>query len=152
MGTSISRQLAQFAHELRYEDLPPAVVDKAKALALHYFAAVMEGYPIHEVQEAIRLVKAEETVASGGSSILVDGAKVTKAGAAQVNADMHHSIEDTYRMITHPRSEEHTSELQSHSDLVCRLLLEKKKKKEKKRTKKKKKQLQLPAYGNSETG
>mgnify|MGYP000468582909 CR=1 FL=1 len=25
------------------------------------------------------------------------------------------------------RSEEHTSELQSHSDLVCRLLLEKKK-------------------------
>src|SRR5260221_14436345 len=24
----------------------------------------------------------------------------------------------------HPRSEEHTSELQSHSDLVCRLLLE----------------------------
>src|SRR5438034_5672970 len=30
-----------------------------------------------------------------------------------------------------PRSEEHTSELQSHSDLVCRLLLEKKKKKKK---------------------
>src|SRR5438034_5058015 len=30
-----------------------------------------------------------------------------------------------------PRSEEHTSELQSHSDLVCRLLLEKKKKKRK---------------------
>src|SRR5438034_1512379 len=30
------------------------------------------------------------------------------------------------------RSEEHTSELQSHSDLVCRLLLEKKKKKKKK--------------------
>src|SRR5438034_8484506 len=32
------------------------------------------------------------------------------------------------------RSEEHTSELQSHSDLVCRLLLEKKKKKKKKVT------------------
>src|SRR5438034_7613028 len=29
------------------------------------------------------------------------------------------------------RSEEHTSELQSHSDLVCRLLLEKKKKHQK---------------------
>src|SRR5438105_11932171 len=28
----------------------------------------------------------------------------------------------------HPRSEEHTSELQSRVDLVCRLLLEKKKK------------------------
>src|SRR2546430_5553145 len=32
------------------------------------------------------------------------------------------------RLITH-RSEEHTSELQSQSNLVCRLLLEKKKKK-----------------------
>src|SRR5438034_8336266 len=30
-------------------------------------------------------------------------------------------------MLTIHRSEEHTSELQSHSDLVCRLLLEKKK-------------------------
>src|SRR5436190_18552560 len=37
------------------------------------------------------------------------------------------------------RSEEHTSELQSHSDLVCRLLLEKKKKK-KQKTKKNNKQ------------
>src|SRR5260221_5636247 len=31
-------------------------------------------------------------------------------------------------MASAARSEEHTSELQSHSDLVCRLLLEKKKK------------------------
>src|SRR2546428_3399570 len=30
-------------------------------------------------------------------------------------------------VATHTRSEEHTSELQSRSDLVCRLLLEKKK-------------------------
>src|SRR5436190_16770295 len=33
------------------------------------------------------------------------------------------------RELVRGRSEEHTSELQSHSDLVCRLLLEKKKKK-----------------------
>src|SRR5437660_11839827 len=33
--------------------------------------------------------------------------------------------------ICHPRSEEHTSELQSRGHLVCRLLLEKKKKKQK---------------------
>ena len=38
-------------------------------------------------------------------------------------------------------TEEHTSELQSHSDLVCRLLLEKKKNnKQKKKTKEEKKQ------------
>src|SRR5437667_11686064 len=38
-----------------------------------------------------------------------------------------------------PRSEEHTSELQSHHDLVCRLLLEKKKKKSKNHQHQKKK-------------
>src|SRR6185369_17894053 len=37
------------------------------------------------------------------------------------------------------RSEEHTSELQSHLNLVCRLLLEKKKKKKTKKIRKKKK-------------
>src|SRR5580692_12759856 len=37
-----------------------------------------------------------------------------------------------------PRSEEHTSELQSQSNLVCRLLLEKKKKIEKERSAKNK--------------
>src|SRR5437588_3962462 len=35
---------------------------------------------------------------------------------------------DEMSAATQPRSEEHTSELQSHSDLVCRLLLEKKNK------------------------
>src|SRR5438034_7106624 len=39
-----------------------------------------------------------------------------------------HSADQLRRDIEVPRSEEHTSELQSHSDLVCRLLLEKKKK------------------------
>src|SRR2546421_9068076 len=39
---------------------------------------------------------------------------------------------DTGATLTRVRSEEHTSELQSRSDLVCRLLLEKKKKKKEK--------------------
>src|SRR5688572_32065181 len=37
------------------------------------------------------------------------------------------------RLVFDNRSEEHTSELQSQSNLVCRLLLEKKKKKKKKK-------------------
>src|SRR5437588_7971884 len=44
----------------------------------------------------------------------------------------YHVEEATFDALDRPklgRSEEHTSELQSHSDLVCRLLLEKKKQK-----------------------
>src|SRR5438034_6129816 len=41
----------------------------------------------------------------------------------------HERAQDDLGLVPGPRdrSEEHTSELQSHSDLVCRLLLEKKK-------------------------
>src|SRR5436190_16069212 len=52
------------------------------------------------------------------------------------------------------RSEEHTSELQSHSDLVCRLLLEKKKKKKTKqhnhKTHKKRPKITCITYSKSE--
>src|SRR5947207_11900416 len=40
----------------------------------------------------------------------------------------------THHAAQFARSEEHTSELQSHSDLVCRLLLEKKKQRKTART------------------
>src|SRR5438034_7143931 len=39
-----------------------------------------------------------------------------------------HALDLAIGRVTLQRSEEHTSELQSHSDLVCRLLLEKKNK------------------------
>src|SRR5437773_7133311 len=45
------------------------------------------------------------------------------------------SVEDMRDVAAYYRSEEHTSELQSHHDLVCRLLLEKKKKKNRTKTK-----------------
>src|SRR5271163_4327132 len=49
----------------------------------------------------------------------------------QVRSEVREHIEREADRVTHVhvRSEEHTSELQSRSDLVCRLLLEKKKKK-----------------------
>src|SRR5206468_6609467 len=46
------------------------------------------------------------------------------------------------------RSEEHTSELQSRSDLVCRLLLEKKKKKKKNKSKKNNKKTNIKEEKN----
>src|SRR5206468_12847785 len=59
-------------------------------------------------------------------SFRVNGAAVGELGriAREAGARVIH--------ISTDRSEEHTSELQSRSDLVCRLLLEKKKKKKKK--------------------
>src|SRR5690349_23592526 len=44
------------------------------------------------------------------------------------HGDLLDQQEPSARIISQVRSEEHTSELQSRRDLVCRLLLEKKKK------------------------
>src|SRR6266540_25071 len=52
--------------------------------------------------------------------------RVTSSGNAILHEGTSSGMKDN--PITMLRSEEHTSELQSHHDLVCRLLLEKKKK------------------------
>ena len=53
---------------------------------------------------------------------------------------------DNEAYVSGADSEEHTSELQSHHDLVCRLLLEKKKKKKRKKNKKRKKKYNVTLY------
>src|SRR2546429_3091464 len=54
------------------------------------------------------------------------GSTLKVAGAPRV--DVHRGWKPQSRLRLRPRSEEHTSELQSRLHLVCRLLLEKKKK------------------------
>mgnify|MGYP000586536882 CR=1 FL=1 len=65
-------------------------------------------------EEALKAIQVTKT--AGIKTIMITGDNKTTAVA-----------------VAKERSEEHTSELQSHSDLVCRLLLEKKKKKKKKK-------------------
>src|SRR5438132_2105150 len=57
------------------------------------------------------------------------GAKDAESDAAASRNDYRSRRGPLFGPQRGPRSEEHTSELQSHSDLVCRLLLEKKKNK-----------------------
>src|SRR5438034_2095178 len=71
-----------------------------------------------------------------GRAALVHLKRVGRTRVAQAVNPLPASIEVVEAVIflvddNDMRSEEHTSELQSHSDLVCRLLLEKKKKKNK---------------------
>src|SRR2546430_13594381 len=54
----------------------------------------------------------------------------THADAGEARGEIAHALGQTGIAQPANRSEEHTSELQSQSNLVCRLLLEKKKKRE----------------------
>src|SRR5690242_21270112 len=61
------------------------------------------------MREEAGITIGDEMIGNGGLGITTPGANNDKEA------------------VTSPRSEEHTSELQSHVNLVCRLLLEKKK-------------------------
>ena len=102
--TSLSRQLARWVVGLRYEDLPPAVADRAKGVTLHSLASVLLGSQTPAGQQAVRLITEEEAGVRTGGTIMVNGATATKGGAAFANAEMAMAGGkwDTFRMLTHP--------------------------------------------------
>src|SRR5438034_5814099 len=64
---------------------------------------------------------------TGGTSQGRPANRASEGGSCQASPTGGASQGRTCSASRTSRSEEHTSELQSHSDLVCRLLLEKKK-------------------------
>lgn len=101
---SLSRQLAQWVVALRYEDLPAAVVDRARGLTLHSLASVLLGSRTMGGQQAVKMITEEEAGVRAGATIMVDGTRVTRGGAAFANAEMAMAGGkwDTFRMLTHP--------------------------------------------------
>jgi len=101
---SLSRLLAQWVVGLRYEDLPPEVIDRARGLTLHGLASVLLGSLTPGGRQAVALITDEEAGVRGGATIMVDGTRVTKGGAAFANAEMAMAGGkwDTFRMLTHP--------------------------------------------------
>src|SRR5438034_11044826 len=94
---------------------------------LHYpFFLMIRPPPRSTLFPYTTLFRSPRDAAAAGA----DRVHVHHRGAHGVRADRSFAGQ---QRRTAPRSEEHTSELQSHSDLVCRLLLEKKKKKKDKR-------------------
>jgi 2-methylcitrate dehydratase PrpD len=101
---SLSRQLAQWVVGLHYEDLPPEVVDRAKGVTLQHLASVLLGSQLPGGQKAVQLITAEEAGVHHGATIMVNGTRVTKGGAAFANAEMAMAGGklDSFRMLTHP--------------------------------------------------
>src|SRR3989475_3599088 len=96
-------------------------------------------FPYTTLFRSVYLDVLRSVVASGhGAILLVPEIALTPQTVARVRgvfgdqvAVLHSGLSDGERADAW-RSEEHTSELQSQSNLVCRLLLEKKKKKKRK--------------------
>ncbi len=101
---SLSRQLARWVVGLRYEDLPPEVVDRAKGVTLQCLASILIGSQTSPGREAVELIRQEEAGVSRGATIMALGGTVTKGGAAFANSEMAFAGGkwDTFRMLMHP--------------------------------------------------
>jgi 2-methylcitrate dehydratase PrpD len=101
---SLSRHLANWVANLDYKDLPPEVVDRAKGLTLHGLSSALIGAGTKPGKDALALMKEEEAGGGGVGTVLVDGTKLTKGGAAFVNSELIYAGGkwDTFRMLTHP--------------------------------------------------
>ncbi len=103
---SISRQLARFAAGLQYDNIPPAVIDRAKGVTLQSITSVLIGSQTTPGKQAIQMIADEESGVRKGATIMSTGTLVTKGGAAYANSEMALAggKYDTFRMLTHPNT------------------------------------------------
>ena len=101
---SLSREFGTFVAGLRYEDLPPAVIDRAKGVTLQALSSALVAHDMPASRQALALMQEEDAGGGGAATALCHGAKLTKAGAAFVNAETIFAGGkwDTFRMLTHP--------------------------------------------------
>ncbi len=101
---SLSREFATFVANLKYEDLPTAVVDRAKGVTLEALASALVAHDMPASKQALALMQEEEAGGGGLATVLCNGSKLTKAGAAFVNTETIFAGGkwDTFRMLTHP--------------------------------------------------
>jgi hypothetical protein len=101
---SLSREFAGFVAGLQYENLPPEVVDRAKGVTLQALSSALIAREMPGTRQALALMQEEEAGGGGVATVLCHGTRLTKAGAAFVNAETIFAGGkwDTFRMLTHP--------------------------------------------------
>jgi 2-methylcitrate dehydratase PrpD len=101
---SLSRDFATFVANLRYTDLPSDVVDRAKGVTLQALSSALVAHDMAASKQALTLMREEDSGGGGVATVLCNGSRLTKSGAAFVNAEMIFAGGkwDTFRMLTHP--------------------------------------------------
>jgi MmgE/PrpD N-terminal domain len=101
---SMSREFAAFVARLDYDALPPAVIDRAKGVTLQALTSALVAHEMPAAKQALALMQEEEAGGGGVATVLCNGNRLTKGGAAFVNAEMilAGGKWDTFRMLTHP--------------------------------------------------
>ncbi|MCH8239132.1 MAG: MmgE/PrpD family protein, partial [Proteobacteria bacterium] len=91
--TQITKRLAIFAADLRYEDLPPEIIARAKRLILDLSGIIIRAR--HDVESTPSLISAVERLGltDGACSVMGDGRSYAPGAAALINGTLAHSLD-----------------------------------------------------------
>ncbi|NLP30985.1 MAG: MmgE/PrpD family protein [Clostridiales bacterium] len=90
--TNYTEQLCRFIHDLKYEDIPPEVVERAKMIAMQTIGASLAANGIPLVEKAVSLGK--RCGGEGGeATIWIDGSKTSIPGAVFCNSTLADALD-----------------------------------------------------------
>lgn len=83
VNTNYTEKLSQFICDMKYEDIPPEVVERAKLCTLHSLGCSLAAAPMPMIKRAERI--AEEVSSSGPSTCWTNGRKMSPLAACIAN-------------------------------------------------------------------
>src|ERR1041385_5836111 len=109
----VTKKIAEFVAGARYETVPPKALDNAKAAALDCLGVALAGSRDECAGIAAEIARRER--AAEETAVWGQGFRSSALAAAFANGVAAHALDfdHSFTMMSQPRSEEHTSELQS---------------------------------------
>ena len=80
--TDMTRQLCRFVKELRYDDIPPAVIERAKMMVMQTSGVCLCSAELQQIKDAIAIAKEMSAGTEGTATLWTDGQKVSWEAAA----------------------------------------------------------------------
>ena len=81
-ATDYTRQLCHFIKSLKYDDIPPAVIERAKMMIMHTCGVSLCSSQLKQVKDAIAISKEMSAGNGGNATLWADGKKVSWEAAA----------------------------------------------------------------------
>ena len=77
LATDLTKQMCHFIKELKYEDIPPAVIERAKMMIMQTVGVSICSSELKLVKDAIEISKEMSPGSEGTATLWADGAKVS---------------------------------------------------------------------------
>lgn len=91
--TDMTRQICHFVKSLKYDDIPPAVIERAKMFVMHTIGVSLCSVELQQVKDVLAIAKEMSPGNEGVATLWSDGAKVSWEAAALASGTMADTLD-----------------------------------------------------------